>query len=200
MKAGAVAFFLLLSSMTPGVDSLAVEGWRGIVPLHSNRADVERLLGPMTDSCKCGYYLDDINVFFKYSPGDCKSGRGAWDVPPDTVVGISVYPKPRPRLSDLNIDQNKCEKRHDGHIESIVSYVNDEQGLIIEVDDERNVVMGFYYFPAAKEASSLSVGERRRSQRLRLTIHNGKIDPELGKRSHEQGSFEKVDGQVCNFT
>lgn len=148
---GAVTILLVLSSMTSAIDSSRVEGWRGIVPLHSTRADVERLLGPMTDPCKCGYYLDDVNVFFRYSPGDCKSGRGVWDVPPDTVVGVTVYPKPRPRLSELNIDMTKFKKRHEGHIESIVRYVNDEEGLIIEVDEDGGLVMGFDYVPAAED-------------------------------------------------
>lgn len=149
----AITSLMLLGSMIFVSDSSRVDGWRGIVPLHSTRADVERLLGAATDTCKCGYHLDDVNVIFVYSSGDCKSrGSKGWDVQPDTVLRIIVYPKPRPSLSDLKIDRRKFEKRHAGHIESIVSYVNDEDGVIIEVDDERGIVMGFYYVPSAKDA------------------------------------------------
>lgn len=150
MKA-ALTIILLISSMFSVPDSSNVEGWRGIVPLHSTRSDVERLLGPMTHPCECGYYLDDVNVFFKYSPGDCKSGRGKWNVPRDTVLGIIVYPKTQPQLSDLKLDMSKFSKEYDGHVESIVSYVNDEEGLTIEVDEDTRSVNGYYYGPAKKD-------------------------------------------------
>ena len=130
----------------------SVEGWRGIVPLHSTRADVERLLGPGTNECKCGYYFDDVNVSFVYSSYNCETGgSGAWDVPHDTVLRIIVYPKPSPKFSDLSIDKTKFTERHGGHIEDIVSYVNDDEGLIIEVNKESDTVLGFYYVPAAKD-------------------------------------------------
>ena len=125
-------------------------GWRGIVPLHSTRADVERLLGTGINECKCDYYLKDVNVFFLYSRGDCKSGHGAWDVPPDTVTRITVYAHPSPKLTDLNLDGSKFKKRHDGHIAAIVSYVN-EDGLLIEVNEDTSDVMGFYYYPARED-------------------------------------------------
>ena len=129
-----------------------LEGWRGIVPLHSTRADVEALLGPGTNECKCGYYLDDANVFFVYSSSNCKtSASAAWNVPIDTVVRITVYPKPSAKFSDLRIDKTKFSERHDGHIDDIVSYVNNDDGLIIEVNAERDIVMGYYYVPAAKD-------------------------------------------------
>jgi hypothetical protein len=128
------------------------KGWRGIVPLYSTRADVERLLGPGINECKCGYYLKDLNVFFYYSSENCKSGgSGGWDVPPNTVLRIVVYRKPTPRLSDLQIDESKFKKRYSGHLESMVSYVNDDEGLIIEVDEDNGLVMGFDYVPAAED-------------------------------------------------
>ena len=141
---------MALSLLFCSAEPLTVEGWRGIIPLHSTRADVERLLGPATDGCKCAYYLDDVNVSFVYSSFNCKSG-GAWDVPPYTVLRIVVYPKNHPRFSDLDVDKTKFTEKNEGHIENIVSYVNDVDGLIIEVNREMDMVMGFYYVPAAKD-------------------------------------------------
>ena len=127
-------------------------GWRGIVPLHSTRAEVERLLGPGTDACKCAYYSKDVNVFFLYSIGDCNSVRGAWDVPPDTVIRITVYAHhPSLKLTDLNLDGSKFEKRHIGHIAAIVTYINEETGLLIEVNEDIDAVGGFYYYPAKED-------------------------------------------------
>ena len=123
-----------------------------IVPVHSTRADVERMLGSGINECKCGYYLKDVNVFFEYSSGNCKTGgSGGWDVQTDTVLKIVVHQRPAPLFSDLEIDKTKFEKRYDGHIERIVSYVNDEEGLVIQVDEVSCLVMGFYYIPAAAD-------------------------------------------------
>jgi hypothetical protein len=107
-----LAIFLVLNLMLPIANSSTANGWRGIVPLHSTRADVERLLGPGTNECKCGYYLEDVNVFFDYSSGDCRGrGSGGWDIQPDTVLRITVYPKPNPLLSSLKIDESKLSSR-----------------------------------------------------------------------------------------
>lgn len=148
-----MAISVILNLVLSLAPSSSVDGWRGIVPLHSTRGDVERLLGPGGNSCACAYYLEEENVFFVYSTGTCKSGgSGGWDVSPDTVLRITVYPKPKPRLSALGIDLSRFQRRQDGHIASVVSYVNDEDGLIIEVDEDRDIVKGFYYRPSAKDS------------------------------------------------
>ena len=147
-----IAVLLTLNLFLYPTKLAAPEGWRGIVPLHSTRADVEALLGPGTSGCKCRYYLDDVSVFFVYSSTNCKTSASAvWNVPIDTVLSISVHPKPSPKFSELRIDKTKFSERHDGHIADIVSYVNNDDGLIIEVNVERDIVMGYYYVPATKD-------------------------------------------------
>ncbi|MEK6289147.1 MAG: hypothetical protein AABO57_25830 [Acidobacteriota bacterium] len=86
-------------------------------------------------------------MHFNYSAGDCNSGRGAWDVPLDTVTWITVYSKPRPRLSDLNIDESKFEKRK--AIGDTLLYINQEEGVSMEV--WQGAVMSFNYGPTAKD-------------------------------------------------
>src|SRR5215467_6144696 len=120
-------------------------GWRGIVPLHSTRADVERLMGgPGENWCKCSYYRDDFNAFFSYSTGDCEGeSSGGWDVPADTVLNITVHQKPQPKLSDLGLDQSRFKKSQS--IGDLMSYVDEGQGLGLEV--YQGSVQGFHYFP-----------------------------------------------------
>jgi hypothetical protein len=151
-----VLMLVFLSIVVSTDEASGVQGWRGILPLHSTRKDVEQLLGPGTDPgprpCKCAYYMDDLNVFFDYSSGDCKSGgSGGWDVPPDTVIKIVVYPKHRLSLTDAGIDESKFEKRRAGDVEDIRSYWNEEEGLHIEVNESTKRVLGFYYSPAKKD-------------------------------------------------
>ena len=143
-----ITVFLILTNILIPAPLFRTKDWRGLKPLHSNRADVARLLGPGANSCNCAYYLDQLNVFFDYSTGDCQTGgSGGWNVPPDTLLRIVVYPKPNPRLSELQLDLREFEKRVVGHLQT-VSYVNTKLGLIIDVDDATGTVMGFYYVPS----------------------------------------------------
>ncbi|MFN6962804.1 MAG: hypothetical protein ACK4S4_03455 [Pyrinomonadaceae bacterium] len=63
--------------------------WRGLVPLRSSRADVEKLLGPPKERRYSGPGYEDGETFvrFEYSNGDCDRG---WDVPKDTVLYITI--------------------------------------------------------------------------------------------------------------
>ena len=80
--------------------------WRGIVPLHSTRDDVEKLLGPSRFGGGWAYEFGEERVFFHYQSDKDLCGRefGMWDVPLATVTSISVYPRPFLLLADLNLD------------------------------------------------------------------------------------------------
>lgn len=73
------------------------EEMRRIVPLHSTRTEVERVLGAPSGNCKCLYERESVNVQIQYSSGDCQNGEsGGWDVPLGTVIRFTVYTKKRP--------------------------------------------------------------------------------------------------------
>lgn len=131
--------------------SLKAEGWHGIAPLHSTRADVERLLGPSTSQCKCEYDLGDEGVFIQYSGETCEKGKSrGWNVPPDTVISISVYFEKKSQFSDLQLDTTKFKKTEDPELRGYVTYTNQEEGVTYEVSD-KGIVQGVHYFPAAKD-------------------------------------------------
>ena len=157
MKSITTAFLLLPLFLLPLKVSLAgastEDGWRGLVPLRSLRTDVERVLGPGTNECKCAYYLDDVNVFIVYASGDCKSGgTGGWNVSPNTVIRMTVVPKPNPPLSDLNLNLGRFKKKQDPEIAGNMYYVDDEQGFSLEVYEgtQQALVSAFFHQPAAK--------------------------------------------------
>jgi len=79
--------------------------WRGITPLHSTRADVERLIGPPTSPGGFDYALKDEHVFILYSGKGCEKGKkGGWSVPPDTVLSIMVASRKEQKISDLKLN------------------------------------------------------------------------------------------------
>jgi hypothetical protein len=79
-------------------NKLPSEGWRGIVPLRSTRADVERELGEPIDDLKSLYDTGKERVSVFYQQVRCPTGgqegpQRGWDVPVGTVLRISVSPK-----------------------------------------------------------------------------------------------------------
>lgn len=121
--------------------------WRGLTPLRSKRAEVERLLGKASTGCKCAYNLPDVKVYVKYASGRRDS---MWGVPKDTVISIEIYPaKVLPRLADLNIDGSKFRIEEDRELPGIFQYENEEEGFTIVVED--GLARAFYYTATAKD-------------------------------------------------
>ena len=99
---------LFLSLSLAGVSQ--AKEWRGIVPLHSTRAEVHRILGkPALDegSSVEGFDLDGVRVLVMYSRKTCEQGLpadwGNWNVPPGTVINITVPFANEVRLPDLKV-------------------------------------------------------------------------------------------------
>jgi hypothetical protein len=132
---------------------LAPQGWRAIVPLHSTRAEVERLLGPPADSSNeytSIYKLEKEVVVIDYeSDHSCKS-PGGWQVPRGTVVSITVTPKTRLRFSDLQVDESKYKRTSGGHRSEDIIYTENERGESITV--YRDMVTSITYRPAASDS------------------------------------------------
>jgi hypothetical protein len=150
-----IALSLALFSLCP-----QVETWKAIVPLHSTRADVERLLGPPVRPCKegCTYDTKSEGVFVRYSGEPCEKGEAnRWRVPRDTVISLSVYPSLKPNLSDLKLDRKRFKKTKDPELHGYYTYENQKDGVAYEVSD-RGVVLGVEWFGASKDAEALRCG------------------------------------------
>jgi len=114
--------------------SSSVQEWRGIKPLHSTRADVERLLGPAEKSYQVIYELEAGNLTIEYSTGRCGGVKQeGWDAPEDTVVSYLFSPKVKQSLADLKLDEKKFKKVTNSHVSVIDSYIDDEDGILYEV-------------------------------------------------------------------
>jgi len=148
--------------------------WRGIVPLKSSRADVERLLGQPTGPLPT-YYLSDNTVAFWYSHCRCgdKCKDDGWNVPVDTVVSIRVDLKGVVRLADLGLDLTQFKKLPgDDDVPASFVYSNAEEGLAIEGGGEY--------------ASALIYGPRLKDNHLRCPHRSS--EP-LNRKSYYQRRF-----------
>jgi hypothetical protein len=128
------------------------KGWRGIVPLHSSRRDLERNIGSPKTVGGSSYETTNENVFVEYSDGPCEKGWPfGWDVPPGTVVMISISPKSTTLLSDLRIDERRYQKSRETHLSNMIHYVNYEEGVDVRADEFSGNVLSVTYMPSAED-------------------------------------------------
>lgn len=124
------------------------------MPLHSSRADVERLLGPpATDRSDTVFYdYDAERVSIEYSRGPCAVELSLWNVPRDTVISVWVTPMTNQlSAADLNLGQSKYRKLRDEHREQVVHYIDEEEGIEYNIDEPTGVVGLIKYFPSAAD-------------------------------------------------
>jgi hypothetical protein len=133
------------------------KAWRGIVPLHSTRDDVERLLGPsnVEDS---GYDIGGEQVQISYSSQRCQEGLPAgWKVPANTVVSISVSSKNEIKLADVLVPGKNYDQIYRVHTPQIVDYVDVQEGVRYTTTD--GAVQTTTYFGAEADDKKLRCGE-----------------------------------------
>ena len=136
----------MLSALQPRVS----EGWRGIVPLHSTRADVERLLGPSEDKCKCFYKTENEKIFIEYAQSPCKGFLNGWNVPADTVLMLTVRSNTDVRFSDLSLDLTKYVQTT-GTDTPQVYYTNNDAGIRYQVS--KGIVRSVAFIPKLADYS-----------------------------------------------
>ena len=111
-------------------ESSNAKDWRGLIPLHSTRDVVTRLLGPSPDSnnIRARYSLEKEDVYIVFASDELNSSCTG-GVPKDTILLIQITPKTKLRLSDLRIDKSKY-RTFDPSSPAGIGYV----GLIDDVD------------------------------------------------------------------
>src|SRR6185436_1154063 len=118
VKPKAIGFFLVILCAA----TVQAKGWRGIVPLHSTRSQVEQLLGPPTEQISTYsvvYKTPNETVLIYYATGlPCGIGEkySQWRVAPNTVTSIFISPHPGSPLSQLSIDESRYKKFIRGHL------------------------------------------------------------------------------------
>jgi hypothetical protein len=129
--------------------------WRGIVPLHSTRAQVRKLLGkPIVggDGSLDLYDLPEGRVHVMYARHPCETGLpadwGNWRVPHDTVVNISIQLHEEIPLKKLRIRNIERYKWYTG--DSGATYYHDRvRGLEYQV--QAGMVTAITYGPTSRD-------------------------------------------------
>lgn len=157
--------------------------WRGIVSLHSTRADVERLFGKPNG--KYGRYeFEDEWAKISYSTGRCVNG---WNVPEGTVIDITVNSTRPLRISDLKIDLAQYDKFRDPHVTSHVYYTHKTDGIryvAIEPEGETNgEVLTTYYESTTEDERRFYCHKSGNGWRGIIPLHSTRalVEAVLGK-------------------
>ncbi len=123
-------------------------GWKGIVPLHSGRVEVERLLGASPDECRCIYHTEAETIYVEYAKAPCKGPANGWNVAPDTVLELSVASRIKPTFSELGLDPGEFVKTSDSP--GTTYYTSLQKGIRYAV--QRGSLMSVAYIPSAADA------------------------------------------------
>jgi len=156
MKSKPYALVLLASILISSfADEALAKAWRGIMPLHSTRADVRNLLGkPIVggNGAIDLYELDEGRVQVRYARQACEQSLpadwGNWNVPRDTVVNISVTLNKSLHVNDLRIPNFKSFKWYTDD-SGATYYVDKRKGIEYQVQEGK--VTAITYGPAAKD-------------------------------------------------
>ena len=134
-----ISFSILcfISILTAMAISCPAKEWRGIVPLHSTRSDVERALGPSDGECKCHYDTGAEFVGVEYAKAPCKGYPPGWNVAADTVLSIKVRLKSEQLFSDFKLDLSKYVISQDDTL--TMYYASRDEGIIYSVSHDGRV-------------------------------------------------------------
>lgn len=173
--------FATMALVVLAQDSMAKD-WRGIVPLKSTRADVERLLGKPNELGV--YQFDNERASIDYSLGECgglyrplEKDNCKCMLAKDTVLSVYVEYEIRPSFSALKIDRRKYTRSPIVSGPDMFSYSNRTEGLIYTVDESDDKLMEVVYLPAAKDCENLlsrNAPKHRNSWRGLVPLHSNR--------------------------
>lgn len=124
------------------------KSWRGITPLRSTRADVERLLGKPEPGTQGVFKTTNEVVRVTYARIECDYG---WKVKPDTVVSLMIQPQSPLKVTDLKLQTKKYEKRRDLNQQNVYYYISAKDGINYTVDEGPEVVTAIEYYPTTRD-------------------------------------------------
>lgn len=144
MKCLLVSFVVIIAMSA----SVSAQGWRGIVPLHSDCIAVKRVL--RIKQCRNGtYQTSEGTVTIAFADGTCESG---WSVLSGTVLSLYVHERTPQELSIAVPDLTKHVKSSNSHVQSLTYYENKEEGVSIAVSEDGRIASTFYG-PSSRDSS-----------------------------------------------
>ena len=147
-------FITLFAILLLSTVALKAADWRGITPLKSTRADVERLLGKPNSYGRYQFENERAYIHYKTVPCD-RTDRCDCFVSTDVVLDIYVGVEVDMKFSALNIDKTKFEKIIPSKYPDITVYSNHDVGIVYEIDEKDDRVWRISYLPSGKDCEKV---------------------------------------------
>ena len=149
----------LLSIIASGQTDPIEKGWKGILPLQSTRADVEKAFGKhfrIEPEGHHSYKTDDFVIQVNYVPGPCLPNpynKAKVNAPAGTVLDTWIYLNKLILISDLNFNRAGYQRIINKEDSNDISYVSSEAGITIGAmifPDKKENVVTITYRPTEK--------------------------------------------------
>lgn len=134
--------------------------WRGIVPLKSTKADVERLLGKPNRLAR--YEIGNERVSVLYSEGPCEGAYQALAkdnceclLAKDTVVKIAVTFDSPAKVAKLGVDKAKYQRTPFPAYHPSATYSDLSEGVVYTIRESDDTVTNIDYLPSAKDCEEV---------------------------------------------
>jgi hypothetical protein len=135
---GVMAFFSV---------NVHAETWRGIVPLRSTKADVERRLGEPSEATDklLSYRLSNETILISLITDEVNDQI----LKPGTVRDIQVMPKNGINIADLGLDEKRIRfvKGSKPAYQGFMGYVDEDAGIIVNLSGIQTI----FYFANSKD-------------------------------------------------
>lgn len=176
---------------------LQAKEWRGITPLKSTKADVERLLGKENELNRYQFKNERAYIFYSTEPCGMKDATEVTEkcrclIPVGTVVSINVTVEESRKFSSLK--RNKSEFQKEFVLPGMYEYSDLTEGVRYTVDERRDQIVEIVYLPSAKDCADLVKNSKTTPanewQGL-IPLHSSRKDVErmLGKPQASFGSL-----------
>jgi hypothetical protein len=161
-----IGVILTLLVLTITADCHA-KSWRGITPLKSTRADVERLFGKPNNLGR--YEIENERAYVIYSDGPCIIGYQNLGKPKcecfvekDTVLRIGVTLDSAVALPEF--DKTKFSRASLRSNVSMFTYSDLADGVVYTVDESHGTLTAIDYWPSATDCTQLERAYAARTQ------------------------------------
>lgn len=120
------------------------------MPLHSDRADVEKLLGAPTGECKCFYDTGSETIRVEYSKAPCVGSPSGWNVSADKVLTLRVRPNQPVKFTDLQLIESKFYKAAD---DTFTRYYSSRADGVQYTVSWEGMVQAVTYIPSSNDSA-----------------------------------------------
>jgi hypothetical protein len=145
------SILICILAVVTGVTAKTPQGWRGIVPLHSTRVDVERLVGTAEKPGPISIYKTPTeSLYVEYATEPCKGSTPGWNVAAETVLQFTVTSKNEQLFTDLGLDLGRYTKSYDDAMNAY--YTNVAEGIKYSVSSN-GTVESVSYIPSTRDGN-----------------------------------------------